>query len=83
MGGASLEAKPALQTARRYRLSNDPIPDQRSIPDRRDHREGHPRGRGGAPVRAADTHHSRDEAITFTVVKAKQIIDQQGDRIFT
>lgn len=31
----------------------------------------------------ADTHRSRDDAIAFTVAKAKQIIDQQGDRIFT
>jgi hypothetical protein len=31
----------------------------------------------------ADTYHSRDDAIAFTVLKAKQIIDQQGDRIFT
>ena len=30
----------------------------------------------------ADTHHSRDEAIQFTISKAKQIIDQQGDRAF-
>jgi hypothetical protein len=31
----------------------------------------------------ADTYHSRDDAIAFTISKAKQIIDQQGDRIFT
>ncbi len=30
----------------------------------------------------ADTHHSRDEAIQFTISKAKQIIDMQGDRMF-
>jgi len=30
----------------------------------------------------ADTYHSREDAIAFTVAKAKQIIDQQGDRIF-
>jgi hypothetical protein len=30
----------------------------------------------------ADTHNSRDDAIAFTVAKAKQIIDQQGDRMF-
>ena len=30
----------------------------------------------------ADTHPSRDDAITFTVSKAKQIIDLQGDRMF-
>jgi hypothetical protein len=29
-----------------------------------------------------DTHTSRDDAIAFSVVKAKQIIDEQGDRIF-
>ena len=30
----------------------------------------------------ADTYPSREDAIAFTVTKAKQIIDQQGDRIF-
>jgi hypothetical protein len=30
----------------------------------------------------ADTHQSRDDAISFAVMKAKQIIDLQGDRIF-
>jgi hypothetical protein len=30
----------------------------------------------------ADTYSTRDDAIAFTVSKAKQIIDQQGDRIF-
>jgi hypothetical protein len=31
----------------------------------------------------ADSHPSRDDAVAFTVTKAKQIIDLQGDRIFT
>ncbi len=31
----------------------------------------------------ADTYHSREDAIAFTITKAKQIIDQQGDRIFS
>jgi hypothetical protein len=31
----------------------------------------------------ADTYHSRDDAIAFTISKAKQIIDNLGDRIFT
>jgi hypothetical protein len=30
----------------------------------------------------ADTYHSREDAIAFTITKAKQIIDQQGDRMF-
>jgi len=30
----------------------------------------------------ADTHNSRDDAIAFTITKAKQLIDQQGDRLF-
>lgn len=30
----------------------------------------------------ADTHHSKDDAIAFTISKAKQIIDLQGDRMF-
>ena len=31
----------------------------------------------------ADTHPNRDDAIAFAVSKAKQIIDLQGDRIFS
>ena len=30
----------------------------------------------------ADTHPSKDDAATFAISKAKQIIDLQGDRIF-
>jgi hypothetical protein len=30
----------------------------------------------------ADTYAGRDDAVAFTIAKAKQIIDQQGDRIF-
>jgi hypothetical protein len=30
----------------------------------------------------ADTYSGRDDAIAFTISKAKQIIDQQGDRMF-
>jgi hypothetical protein len=31
----------------------------------------------------ADTHPSRDDAVAFAISKAKQIIDLQGDRIFS
>lgn len=30
----------------------------------------------------ADTYDSRDDAIAFTISKAKQMIDQLGDRLF-
>ena len=30
----------------------------------------------------AERHQTRDDAIAFTISKAKQIIDMQGDRIF-
>lgn len=30
----------------------------------------------------AETHPSKDEATAFAIVKGKQIIDEQGDRIF-
>jgi hypothetical protein len=30
----------------------------------------------------AETHPSQDDAATFAVVKARQIVDEQGDRIF-
>jgi hypothetical protein len=30
----------------------------------------------------ADMHQNRDDAIDFTISKAKQMIDMQGDRIF-
>jgi hypothetical protein len=30
----------------------------------------------------AETHPSRDEAVSFAILKAKQILDEQGDRVF-
>jgi hypothetical protein len=30
----------------------------------------------------AETHSSREEAVAYSIVKAKQIIDEQGDRLF-
>jgi hypothetical protein len=30
----------------------------------------------------ADTYDGRDDAIAFSITKAKQLIDQQGDRLF-
>lgn len=30
----------------------------------------------------AETHPSRDQAIEFSIAKAKQLIDEQGERIF-
>jgi hypothetical protein len=30
----------------------------------------------------AETHASRDDALAFAIAKGKQIIDEQGDRIF-
>ena len=29
-----------------------------------------------------DTHTNKDDAVSFSVTKAQQIIDEQGDRIF-
>jgi hypothetical protein len=29
-----------------------------------------------------DTHSSKDDAVAFSVIKAQQIIDEQGDRLF-
>jgi hypothetical protein len=31
----------------------------------------------------AETHASKDDAATFAIAKGKQIIDEQGDRIFS
>jgi hypothetical protein len=31
----------------------------------------------------ADTYASRDDAVAFSITKAKQLIDQQGDRMFS
>ena len=31
----------------------------------------------------ADVFHSREEAVEFTISKGKQVLDQQGDRIFS
>jgi hypothetical protein len=34
------------------------------------------------PFVRAETHSSREEAIAYSIVKAKQIIDEQGERLF-
>lgn len=31
----------------------------------------------------AETHASKDDAATFSIAKARQIIDEQGDRLFS
>ncbi len=31
----------------------------------------------------AETHASKDDAATFAIAKGKQIIDEQGDRVFS
>lgn len=31
----------------------------------------------------AETHASKDDAVTFSIAKARQIIDEQGDRLFS
>jgi len=31
----------------------------------------------------AETHASMDDAVSFSITKAKQIIDEQGDRLFS
>ena len=44
------------------------------------HKEGDPDGPCHNFIRA-DTFPSAEEAVRFTIIKAKQIIDQQGDRL--
>ncbi len=44
------------------------------------HKEGDPEGPSHDFIRA-DTFASAEEAVRFTIIKAKQIIDQQGDRL--
>lgn len=44
------------------------------------HREGDLDGPSHDFIRA-DTFTSTDEAVRFTIIKAKQIVDQQGDRL--
>lgn len=41
-----------------------------------------PDGRREHKFIRADTHSSKDEAMSFSVSKARQIIDENGDRIF-
>ena len=60
-----------------------PVPGQGPLPDRRQHREQDtPEGVKEHRFIRADTYASRDDAIAFTISKAKQIVDQQGDAIF-
>jgi hypothetical protein len=42
----------------------------------------YPDGRKEQTFIRVDTHSSQDDAVAFSVIKAQQIIDEQGDRLF-
>ncbi|KAA2241057.1 HlyU family transcriptional regulator [Salinarimonas soli] len=83
-GGASAPAAPAFDAVeyKGYRLRPDPYPgkggfqtagiiEKEIAGETKQHRF----------VRA-ETHPSQDDAANFALVKARQIVDEQGDRIF-
>ena len=41
-----------------------------------------PSGRKEHRFIRAETHESREDAVAFSIAKAKQIIDERGDRVF-
>jgi hypothetical protein len=42
----------------------------------------YPDGRKEQTFIRVDTHSSQDDAVAFSVIKAQQLIDEQGDRLF-
>ena len=80
-GGAAEETMPAVEY-KGYRIRPEPYRTKDQYQTAGTIEKVTPDGIREHRFIRADTYHSREDAIAFTVAKAKQIIDQQGDRIF-
>jgi hypothetical protein len=83
-GGASAPAAPAFEAVayKGYRLRPDPYPGKSGFQT-----AGIIEKEIGGELKRhrfvrAETHPSQDDAATFALVKARQIVDEQGDRVF-
>ncbi len=84
LSGPAAPAAPAFETTeyRGYRLRPDPYPSKGGFQT-----AGVIEKEIAGEVRShrfvrAETHPSQDDAAAFALVKARQIVDEQGDRIF-
>ena len=83
-GGGGASAGPALAAVdyKGYRIRPTPYSNNGQYQTSGTIEKDTPEGMLTHPFIRADTYHSLDDAVAFTVTKAKQIIDQQGDSIF-
>lgn len=84
-GRAGGSAEPAIPTIeyKGYRIRPAPVADKGQYRIAGTIEKDSPGGVSEHRFVRADMSPSRDDAIEFTVAKAKQIIDQQGDSIFS
>ena len=83
-GGAGGDAAPAATVEYKgFRIKPAPYPNNGVYQTAGTIEKDGPEGVREHRFVRADTHPSRDDAIAFAVSKAKQIIDLQGDRIFS
>jgi hypothetical protein len=80
-GGSAPEPEP--ETYNDFRIFPEPKSDARRIPHRGPDREGDRRRDEIPNFLRADICQSREEAERLTILKARQIIDEQGERMFT
>ena len=83
--GAGASAEPAIQAIEYegYRIRPTPYRTKDHYQTAGTIEKDTPEGLKEHKFIRADTYGSKDDAIAFTISKAKQIIDQQGDRMFT
>jgi hypothetical protein len=83
-GGGATAAEPAFETVEYegYRIRPSPYSAAAGYQTAGVIEKDFPEGVKEHRFVRAETHPSRDDAVVFSITKAKQIIDQQGDRIF-
>jgi hypothetical protein len=81
-GGASAAATAPAVEYKGYRILAAPFPSNGQYQTTGTIEEDTPEGVKAHRFIRADAYPGRDDAIAFTITKAKQIIDLQGDRIF-
>jgi hypothetical protein len=81
-GGASAAPEVAAVEYKGYRIRPTPYRNNDQYQTSGTIEKDTPEGQLAHAFIRADTYHSLDDAVAFTIAKAKQIIDQQGDSIF-
>jgi hypothetical protein len=81
-GAASGPAEAEVVEYKGYRIKPAPYPAKGQFQTAGSIEKDFPDGTKEHKFIRAETHPSRDDAVNFAVAKGRQIIDEQGDRIF-